>query len=54
VPHSTPLKVFGPKWIKNVRSNRIQAVWFGRGKTFAAFSAITALESLLAMYWTVE
>jgi hypothetical protein len=26
----------------------------GRGKTFAAFSAITALESLLEMYWIVE
>jgi hypothetical protein len=26
----------------------------GRGKTFAAFSAITALESLLEMNWIVE
>jgi hypothetical protein len=26
----------------------------GRGKTFAAFSAITALESLVEMYWIVE
>jgi NAD(P)-dependent dehydrogenase (short-subunit alcohol dehydrogenase family) len=26
LPHSTPLNVFGPKWMKNVRSSRIQAV----------------------------
>src|ERR1039458_544791 len=45
VPHSTPLNVFGPKWMKNVRSRRIHAVWLGRGNTLAAFSAITESES---------
>jgi len=45
VPHSTPLNVFTPKWRKKVRSSRIQSVWLARGKTFAAFSAMTAEES---------
>jgi hypothetical protein len=26
----------------------------GRGKTFAAFSAITAMESLLEMYYSID